>query len=138
MANQCTATTKAGERCRQASTVDETGLCLLHDPARKRQVLSIRRRGQKAATKKRRENSIRTVAAGVGPEDAETEAEIATYLSWITGAVKRGDLDPRTGDTMVRSCNAQLRARKESKTVEDVAELRAQVAELLRGSMGIR
>ena len=135
---QCQVIKADGKRCGQSSSLNQAGVCLWHDPERKRAATMARKRGGKAAQKKRLDGKIRTVAAGVGPEDAETEAEIATYLSWITGAVKRGDLDPRTGDTMVRSCNAQLRARKESKTVEDVAELRAQVAELRRGSMRVR
>ena len=136
MAVQCTATTQKGEQCRQHSTVDASGLCLIHadDPTRKRQLAAARSRGGKTAAKRRIDGKIRTVDASEAPPAPQTIEDCATWASWAVHAVAVGSIDARTGDTVGKLLNALQRALKDGRLVEDVTTLRAQIAELRRAT----
>ena len=130
MAQQCTATTKAGTRCRQSSTVNETGFCCHHDPLRARHMAALRSRGGKASAKKRIEGKIKTVDASEAPPPPESIADCASWASWATHAVAVGRIDARTADSVGKLLNALQRALKDGKLVDDVVALRAQIADL--------
>ena len=134
MAMRCTALTKKGTRCRQRSTVGPSGLCLHHDPAKKRQVAAVRSRGGKAAGKAKMAQRVRTVDASEAPPAPQTIEDCATWASWAVHAVAVGSIDARTGDTVGKLLNALQRALKDGRLVEDVTTLRAQIAELRRAT----
>ena len=135
---RCEGVKADGVRC-QIVVADGTAFCIWHDPSQagRRRAASARKRGAKAGHRKKLEGRIKTLPDETSPSDPGTEAEIASYLSWTTGEVRRGGLDARTGDTIGKLLNAQLRALKESKTADEIAELRAQLAEIQRSSVGV-
>ncbi len=107
---QCQAIKGDGKRCRQVSTLNEEGLCIWHDPTRKRQAQAARKRGQKASTKKRMDGKIRTVDASEAPPAPESIEDCAKWASWAVHAVAVGSIDARTGDTVGKLLNALQRA----------------------------
>lgn len=127
---QCQAIKPDGQRCRQGSSLSEEGLCLWHDDGRKRQAQAARKRGVKAAQKKRMDGKIRTVSVSEAPPAPETIKDCATWASWAVHAVAVGSIDARTGDTVGKLLNALQRALKDSKLADSVAALREQIAEL--------
>ena len=128
MAERCTATTAEGHGCRQRSTVNESGLCRLHDPARKTQAQADRKRGGIASGKKR--STIKTVEPDEAPPAPTTIAECASFSSWAVQAVAVGDIDSKTAATIATLLNSLVRSLKDSKVTDDVADLRRQVTEL--------
>ncbi len=132
---QCTAIKDDGERCGQKMSAE--GLCVFHDPGRKRQAQAARRKGAKASHKKKMDGRIRTVDASEAPPAPETIEDCAKWASWAVHAVAVGLIDARTADAVGKLLNALQRALKDSKVEADVAELRTKLAELRRGSVGV-
>ena len=137
MAAQCKAIKSDGTRCRQGSSLSDDRLCLFHDPDRKRAATIARKRGGKAAQKKRMDGKIKTVSVSEAPPAPETIDDCAKWASWAVHAVAVGLIDARTADAVGKLLNALQRALKDSKVEADVAELRTQLAELRRGSVGV-
>ena len=136
MAKCCKAIKPDGTRCLQVSTLNEEGLCLWHDPERKRQAQAARKRGSKASNKKRMDGKIRTVSRDEAPPNPTTIAECVAYASWALGAVTTGAIDSRTAHEISVLIGQVQRGLKDSKISDDVAELREQLAELRRGTVG--
>ena len=137
MAKFCKAIKADGTRCRQISSLNEDGVCLWHDESRHRQAQAARKRGAKASHKKKMDGRIRTVSASEAPPNPTTIAECVAYASWALGAVTTGAIDSRTAHEISVLIGQVQRGLKDSKISDDVAELRAQLAELRRGSVGV-
>ena len=129
MSPRCQAIKADGKRCGQKNNLSSEGLCIFHDPERKKQATEARRKGQKASTKKRLDGKIKTVSASEAPPAPETIVDCAKWASWAVHAVAVGSIDARTGDTVGKLLNALQRALKDGKMVDDVAALREQIAE---------
>ena len=136
---KCEGTKPDGERCR-ITVADGTRLCIWHDrsQAGRRRAATVRKRGGKESARKKLEGRIKTVSASEAPPAPETIQDCARWASWATHAVAVGLIDARTADAVGKLLNALQRALRDSKVESDVAELRAQVAELRRGSMRVR
>ena len=135
---QCTAITKGGERCRHRNNLSPEFLCLHHDPERKRQVQAMRKKGGKAAAKKKLEGRIKTVSRDEVPDLPETLADIAGWLGWLAQCGPDGTLDSRTIETTVKVLVALRGVIEKTSLAEEIEALRTQLAELRRGSMGVR
>ena len=130
---QCTASKANGQRCLQNVAV-EGAKCVFHDPARAE---AAQAKGRETAAAKRREANVRTVSADEAPPNPETIAECAAYASWALGAVTTGVIDARTAREITGLLGRIQSALKESKTVDEIAELRADMAELQRARVGV-
>ena len=103
---ECTALKADGTRCRQGSSLNNDGLCLFHDPARKREAQAARKRGAKASAKAKMAQRIKTVDACEAPPKPETIADCVAYASWALGAVTTGAIDSRTAHEILRKAAA--------------------------------
>ena len=137
MADQCSATTEAGHRCRQRSTVNDTGLCLLHDPKRRALAQAARRKGARASAKAKVAGRIKTVSPEEAPANPTTIAEVAGYASWALGALTTGAIDARTAREITGLLGRVQNALKDSKVVDEIAELRERMDEIQRKRVGV-
>ena len=88
--------TLAGKPCRSSISLSpENGLCRVHDPARAKEVLEMRRAGAHA-----RGEAARRAKAAL-PDDVprapKTLQDAVEWSSWAIRAVATGEIDPRVG-----------------------------------------
>ena len=131
MAEQCTATTKKGTRCQQSSTVDSSGMCVIHDPARKAEIKEIRSKGGKTRAKNR-QRVLPIHEAPDAPETAADRLEWAHYLVW---AIAVGKIDPNTGSAVGKALTVAKAMTEGSELRDRLAELEATLAEVRRSGM---
>ena len=135
MAVQCTATTQKGEQCRQHSTVDASGLCLIHadDPTRKRQLAAARSRGGKAtAAKGRRVLSVHEV-----PDLPKTVEDLAAWSLFLVWAAAVEKIEPRTSDSVVRAIKVAMDVLEGSDLRDRLTELESTFADARRSGMKV-
>lgn len=114
---RCSAITSKGERCRQSSTVSDSGLCLFHDPARAEERRRAQERGGEA-------NGAPVLPDGLPPRP-ESLSDVAAYLGWIVDATARGVLDRLTAGRLSSTLKVMVAAvgkRDLEKTVEGLRE----------------
>ena len=138
MANQCTAITKGGARCRHQNNLSPESLCLHHDPERKRQVRAMRSRGGKASAKKKVEGRTKAVAASEALDPPKTHEGIVEWHAWLAHAGATDSLDLPRIDSIRKVLVALSRVLEKTSLADEIEALREQLAELRRGSMGIR
>jgi hypothetical protein len=121
----CGAPTLDGGICRQIVTSKGSGLCIHHDPARAQEATEARRRGALVA------NSREPQPDDVPPPPApKSLQDVCDWLSWVTGALARGQVDKATGTGCTYALQ-QLRQSLVSRDFEqEVEQLRATVASL--------
>lgn len=96
---QCSAVKPDGGRCGVRANLRATPdgpRCLWHDEARRKEATEARRKGQRAATEKRKGDRVRTVEAKEAPPMPKTLDEVADWLAWLAVAVVTGQVDART------------------------------------------
>lgn len=95
----CRAITKAGTRCQQFQTVDESGLCLWHDPARAEIATAARLRGIERSRQRTTEDREAMLAGlpPLPPLNATSLASVARYQAEIARRVATGVLDTKMG-----------------------------------------
>ncbi len=130
-APRCTATTKAGERCRQYSTVNDSGMCVIHDPARKAEIKSIRARGGKTTAK----NSRRVLSIRDAPDQPKTAADRLELAHHVVWAMLVGKVDPTTGGAVLKGLLVAKAMSEDSEVSDRLAELEATLAEVKRTGM---
>ena len=129
--------TLAGKPCRSAISLStETGLCRVHDPARAKQVLEMRRAGARA----KGEAVRRTRAAlpeGV-PRAPETLQDAVDWSSWAIRAVATGEIAPRVGHEIGYLVNAFKSAVEKRDLLHEIEKLRVQLAEASKTPPAVR
>ncbi len=133
MAKQCSATTKAGERCKQYSTVNESGMCVMHDPARKSEMAAIRSRGGKTTAQKDR----RVLAVHEVPDRPKTMDDLREWSLFLVWASALEMIAPRTCDSTSRAIKVAMDACEGSEFQARLAELEATIAEVKRSGMRV-
>lgn len=116
---QCTALTAAGQRCRQWTTVNLTGLCLFHDPGRKAE----RREAQSLGGI----NNAAPVLPKRIPRVPKTLSDLVAYLAWIVNATARGELDKDTAAKMTYTLTSMRGALTQRDLEHQVTQLRAEL-----------
>ena len=133
MAEQCSATTKAGTRCRQSSTVDESGYCLLHDPARASLAKEARSKGGKTTANKGR----RVLAVHEVPDLPKTVEDLKEWSLFLVWAAAVEKIEPRTSDSVVRAIKIAMDVLEGSDLRDRLTELEATFAEARRSGMKV-
>ncbi len=95
MSEQCQGTTPDGTRCSIRSQISDTGLCVWHDPDRKTEADTLRRKGQAGRTPSRRAE-VRTVEPKDTPGPLNDLDDLVRWASWVAIAVATGLIDART------------------------------------------
>ncbi len=128
---------RTGEPCRSTLSLSpENGLCRVHDPARAKEVLEMRRAGARAQVEaKRRTKAL--LPEGVPPAP-ETLQDAVAWSSWAIRSVATGEIDPRVGHEIGYLVNAFKAAVEKRDLLRELEELRAQLDEARRSSSAIR
>jgi hypothetical protein len=123
----CSATTQAGKPCHQFVSLNSSGLCIHHDPARSEEA---RRMRKVSAERRSRREPLPTDEPPPPPPDS-MDGLVASH-QWIAGALARGQLKRPEASALVYNLS-QLRLVLASRDLEDeVKELRKQLALLQR------
>ena len=119
-----------GTSCRspEAFVDPDTGLCRQHGPGAAERMAEQGRKG--ALATKKRFGGISLPSDRLGP--LETIHDAQRWLRLIAGAVGARQLTHSEGQSMTVSVREWVKAESERLKVEDLEELRAQVAELQR------
>lgn len=116
---RCTAVKADGVRCRQSNTVNESGLCLFHDPARQ----ELRRLAQQKGGYR-----APVLPAGL-PAAPKTLDDVVAYLAWTIDAMGRGSIDKDTGAKMIYGLTSMRGALVQRDLENQVQRLRAELRE---------
>lgn len=87
--------TKAGAPCRMSVNLGESGLCLMHDPARAAEGEAIRALGRAANAIAHRQ--AKAADPKIVPRAPRTLEDAVKWSSWTMHAIANGSLDPRVG-----------------------------------------
>lgn len=137
MSATCGALTKGGTPCRNALNLSPAnGLCIQHDPTRKREVMSMRKAGARAMTIARRKRMAAIDPKQI-PKRPTTIEEAKRFLAWIGHAVVAGTIAP----SVAREATAAVReflstidlSEKEEKLRREIARVRALSKKVRRG-----
>lgn len=110
---KCRATTKRGEPCRAVAV--ENGLCLAHDPKRRKEAQAARSKG--AATKNK------LVALEGRRRKLSTVPELVAYLSGVIQDTAAGELSVDVARTITYAVSVQMRLVEGSELAKRVQEL---------------
>ena len=124
---QCTALTQAGARCRQVGTVNDTGLCVFHDPARAEELMRLQTKGGV--------NSRPRVVPDDLPGRPETLSDVCSYLGWLVDATARGELDKDTSSKLTYALTSMRGALTQRDLERQVESLRTELR-TLRSALG--
>ncbi|MEX2528554.1 MAG: hypothetical protein WEA09_13040 [Gemmatimonadota bacterium] len=132
---QCKAIKRDGERCGVDWGLNkENELCWHHDNTRadeRRRATSLG--GRNAAEKSRRAHA-RTVHIADQMAPPTTAAEAMRWASWSTWAVSVGHIDKGTAQQVNSGVRTFLQALDKAEMEAELAELKAKVKELQKGS----
>jgi hypothetical protein len=127
---RCQAMTAAGERCRQASSVNESGFCTFHDPERVEEAMDARRRGGQGTRGRRKDEEPPALDV---PELEATLEGVVRFQAWVATAVARGAMEPKVGSSLTYAL-LNLRGALEKRDMERIVEdLRTQLREATGG-----
>lgn len=98
----CKASKRAGSRC-EAAALDGSDYCFFHDPSR-----AAERREAQALGGQR--NRMKTLDAAIPDMKFESTAEMVALLSDTINQVRKGDIDPRIGNTVGYLANLLIKA----------------------------
>jgi hypothetical protein len=98
----CKASKRAGSRC-EAAALDGSDYCFFHDPSR-----AAERREAQALGGQR--NRMKTLDAAIPDVKFESTAEVVALLSDTINQVRKGDIDPRIGNTVGYLANLLIKA----------------------------
>ena len=127
---KCQALTAKGKPCASPSRLvdPDTGLCGAHDPAKTERLKEAARKGGNATALRFKPSGLSSDRLG----PLETIHDAQRWLRLIAGAVGARQLTHSEGQSMTASVREWVKAESERLKVEDLEELRAQVAELKR------
>jgi hypothetical protein len=115
----CTATKRHGGRC-QAAALPGSDYCFFHDPAK----AAARRRAQSLGG---RGNRMATLPADTPDVKVEHGADVVNLLGTTINQVRRGEIDPRVGNTVGYLANILLGATGQRELESRLAELESLV-----------
>ena len=118
----------------------EDGWCWHHHPAKERERLNAKRKGQRVATERKRAGQVRTVEPSETPGALETAEDAARWSGWVVTSQATGLIDAATARAIQSGIRTFLSALDKSETEARIRELQATVAELKgeRPKLGVR
>jgi hypothetical protein len=127
---QCQATTAAGKPCRGVAAPG-SAFCPFHDPSNQGKLKDSRRRGGKSRSK----------PAATAPVDSpdlpcRTPNDVAALMEKCVNEVRKGLLDPRIANSVAYLTSNLLKAVEAGEMRDEIAALKATLAERLPGKRG--
>src|SRR5260370_27479740 len=98
----CKASTRGGSRC-EAAALEGSDFCFFDDPSR-----AAERREAQALGGQR--NRMKTLDPAIPDVKFESSAQVVALLSDTINQVRKGDIDPRIGNTVGYLANLLLKA----------------------------
>ena len=130
---RCTATTKAGSRCRiEWSLRDDPNkgfLCRAHDPARREEFLATSKLGGFARIREAKPPDPSKLPTEGPPRSAN---DCMKWLSWTTWAAATGELSKASASAITSTIRALLSAIETADLEEQVRDLEKQLKQLKR------
>ena len=126
---RCVAQKGDGSPCRVTMGLDPvSGLCIVHDPARRDELRDRQAKGRAARGAEQR----RKPPAKMPPMPQSLE-DAVRFASWLTWAVLVGEIDARTCESSTKALR-QFQLGEEKRALQDeVKKLRAELADARKG-----
>lgn len=115
----CQAKTNAGSQC-QAATIDHSSFCFFHDPS----YAEERRRAQSSGG---RNGVAKTLPASTADMDIRSMEGVTALLCETINQVRRGDVDPRIGNSIGYLANILMKSIEQGEMEERLRSLEAAV-----------
>jgi hypothetical protein len=119
-----------GTTCRATST--PSGFCWFHDPQREQERAEARRKGGK----RRRQNPAVLPLIGMEDVPLATVTDVATAIAKTFNDVRKGQVDPKTGNCLGLLAGQLLKALQNSELAVAIEELQRQIAEIKQSGNG--
>ncbi len=132
---------KADETCCKATALPGSDYCFFHSPERAAERQQARSKGGKSRSKP----AVLPMTTPATDVSLGTVADVATALAATFNDVRKGQLDPKTGNCLGLLAGQLLKALQESelaeemaKQAEEMAALRSEIAEMRRHDRHIK
>lgn len=113
----CKASNRAGSRC-EAAALEGSDFCFFHDPSR----AAERREAQTLGGQR---NRMKTLDPAIPDVKFESSAQVVTLLSDTINQVRKGDIDPRIGNTVGYLANLLIKALEQNELETRINRLEA-------------